>query len=664
MIGLWVIGCTLAYLYVAGQPPSYAGPLLVLDHLYSTVLAIVLLGICAGVGRRVLSLAKCELDRPLDEITFSTAAGVAVVSVSILICGLAALLWLPVLLAILLIWSLFARKEIIGLPKLVTRGVGQLVGSDDSRALALTGMVILTLVAAVMIIQAVAPPSDWDSLMYHLQVPRHFLQEGRIYLPHDNLHTAFVGLAHMLYLPLLALGSSTGPAVLSTLFALLLGLAVFSLASRFFNMTTASISLITLWATTGILLVAITPRLDVTLALFLLLAQYALLIVLSEPSRRSHFFLAAFLLGSAVGVKYNALAYSLALGPLVVWIAYTSGNNFRASTKLLVSFGILGAVAAMPWLAKNLLLLGAPLYPFFSDSVLQPWLASLYGSNAIPTGVDPAALRAVAGARMPFNLIDLFVAPGRLTVEQEGAFYRMNLMYLLLPLSVFFFRNKVFAWLVLPAVGYLFIILVPFPATNLRYLIPAFAPLTVAVAYIAVRLSNRFLSIGATRLLLTSVAVLSLFPSANVMRIWLLKSDVLGSLTGATSQQVYLETGYNLHYQVLQAANSLVPSDGKLLLLYEARGFYFEPEVIQDNAISNWTLLAPMAISSETCLETMGITHVLVNDLAVRYYVGRGMDPQLLRLDSLPQFARRCLTVIHRGRGFTLLRLNPDPRLE
>ena len=318
----------------------------------------------------------------------------------------------------------------------------------------------------------------------------------------------------------------------------------------------------------------------------------------------------------------------------------------------------------MPWLAKNLLLLGAPLYPFFSDSIMPPWLASLYGSNAIPTGVDPAALRAVAGARIPFNLIDLFLAPGRLTVEQEGAFYHMNLLYLLLPLSVFFFRNKVFTWLVLPAVGYLFIILVPFPATNLRYLIPAFAPLTVAAAYIAVRLSNRFLSAGAASLLVTSVAVLSLFPSAKAMRTWLQKSDVLGSLTGATSQQVYLETGYNLHYQLLQAANSLVPSDGKLLLLYEARGFHFEPEVIQDNAISNWTLLAPMMSSSETCLETTGITHVLVNDLAVRYYVRRGMDPRLLGLDSLPQFASRCLTVIHRGQGFTLLRLDPGPRPE
>jgi hypothetical protein len=631
---------------------------------YSTVLAIALLGICAAVGQRIMSLAKCALERPLDEITFSTVVGATFISLSILICGLASFLWLPIILAVLLVWSLFARREIIELPALARRGLGQLGRSDGDRALSLIVIALFALVAAVLIVQAVAPPSDWDSLMYHLQVPRHFLQEGRVYLANDNLHTAYVGLAHMLYIPLLALGSSTGPAVLSALFALLLGIAVFSLADRFFGGTTARIALVTLWATTGILMVAITPRIDVTLALFLFLALYALLIVLSDPARRSYFFLAAFLLGSAVGVKYSTLAYTLALGPLALFVAYKSVDNPRDLPKPLVLFGALFAVAAMPWLVKNFLLLGAPLYPFFGDRILPPWLASLYGSRAIPAGVELSELRAVSGARMPFNLLDLFVAPGRLTVEQEGAFYHMNWLYLLLPLSVLFFRNKVFVWLVLTAVAYLFIILVPFPATNLRYLIPAFAPLTIAAAYIAVRLSTRFLSASAATLLLASVAMLSLSPSARAMHTWLFKSDVLGSLTGATSLQRYLETGYNLHFQVLQAANNLVPPDGKLLLLYEARGFYFEPEVIQDNNISNWTLLAPMMSSSENCLETTGITHVLVNDLAVRYYVRRGMDPRLLRLDSLPQFARRCLTVIHRGQGFTLLRLNSEPRLE
>ncbi len=664
IVGLLVIGCTLCYFFAAGQPPSYAGPLLVLDHVYSAVLAAMLLGICTAVGRRMLFLAKVDLDRSLDDIVFSSALGATLVSVSILVCGLASLLRLPVLLAVLLVWGLFARKHIVELPGLVTRGFRELGSNHDHRVLSLTGIAILVLVAAVLFIQSVAPTSDWDSLMYHLQVPRHFLQEGRVYLPADNLHTAYVGLVHMLYVPLLALGSSTGPAVLSSLLALLLGLAVFSLSARFFGGETASVALITLWATTGILLVAITPRLDVTLALFVFLAHYALLIVLTEPGRRPYFFVAAFLLGSAVGVKYSALAYTLALSPLVLWIAHKPAGDLRESTKSLVLFGVVFAVAAMPWLAKNQLLLGAPLYPFFSEQILPPWLASLYGGRAIPAGVDLAALRAVASARMPFNIVDLFVAPGRLTVEQEGAFYHMNLLYLLLPFSVFFLRKKVFAWLLLPALAYLLVILVLFPTTNLRYLMPAFAPLTVAVAYIVTKFSSRFLSARAAGLLLALIAVFALAPSARAMRTWLLKSDVLGSLTGSTSQQSYLETGYNLYYRVLQAANNLVPPDGKLLLLYEARGFYFEPEVVQDNAISNWTLLAPAVSSSETCLETTGITHVLVNDLAVRYYVRRGMDPRLLRLELLPRFASRCLTVIYRGRGFTVLRINSDPKLE
>jgi len=664
LIGLLVIACTLAYFFVARQPSSYSGPLLVLDHVYSTALVLVLLGICAGVGRRVFSLTGLVLDRSLDEMAFSTATGATLIAVSILLCGLVGLLWLPVILAVLIAWSLFARKEITGLPQLLARSAGQLRPVEASSTLPLIGMAVLAIVAAVVIVQALAPPSDWDSLMYHLQVPRHFLQEGRVYLPHDNLHAAYVGLVHMLYVPLIALGSSTGPAVLNAFFALLLGLTVFSLAARFFGVTSASIALITLWATTGILMVAITPRIDVTLALFLILAQYALLIALLEPTRRSTFLLAAFLLGSAVGVKYSALAYSLALAPLVLWVAWESTDNLRETPKHLVLFASLFVVAAIPWLAKNIVLFGAPLYPFFAERILPPWLASLYGTRAIPAGVDLTALRAVSGARMPFNLVDLFLAPGRLTVEQEGMHYHMNFLYVLLPLSVFFFRHKVFAWLLLPALTYLFIILVPFPATNLRYLIPAFAPLTVAVSYIAVRTSNRFFSASAASLLVGSMAVLSLFPSAKAMRTWLLKSDVLGSLTGATSTQEYLATGYSLHYQVLQAANNLVPADGKLLLFYEARGFYFEPEVIQDNAITNWTLLEPLMRNSESCLESTGVTHVLVNDLAVRYYVRRGMNPELLRLDSLPEFARRCLTVIHRGQGFTLLRLNRDPRVE
>ena len=55
--------------------------------------------------------------------------------------------------------------------------------------------------------------------MYHLRVPAQFLEAGRIYLLEDNLHVTYVQLVHMLYLPLLAYGSTSGPALLRPFFS-------------------------------------------------------------------------------------------------------------------------------------------------------------------------------------------------------------------------------------------------------------------------------------------------------------------------------------------------------------------------------------------------------------------------------------------------------------
>jgi hypothetical protein len=651
-----------AHVHARLQPATYAGPLIAVDNLFSVALALALLALCAAVGRWALRRFRLGFDEPLQELTFSTAVGAAVVSVSILVTGLLALLNPPVVVGVLLAWALVAREDLASLPRLLARGVGYVRSRSGHSAYWTAGALVFGLVAGVLLVQAVAPPTDWDSLMYHLQVPRRFLEAGRIFVPEDNLHVAFVGLAQMLYIPLLALKSPAAAAVLSALFALLLGLAVFSLAARFFSGAAASLSFITVWATTSVLLVAITPRIDVTLALYLFLGHYALLIALDEPARRSRFYLAAVLIGSAVGIKYHALAYALALGPLVLWLAFANERVPRGTLRALAVFSLVAVAAAAPWLVKNWILLGAPLYPFFAEGMLQPWLASLYGTTAIPGSVDPDALRAIGQARMPFNLIHLFTAPGRLTVEQEGVFYHMNLLYLLLPLSVLFIRNKTLTWLVVTAVGYLLIVILPFPTTNLRYLIPAFAPLTIAAAFIAVRLSNRFLSADAARLLIIALAALSLFPSAKAMYFWLRKSDVLGYLVGATSQREYLQTGFYLYSQLVQATNERVPPDGKVLLLFEARGYYFEPAVIQDNVLTNWPFLAPKTVEDSGCLRSTGITHVLFNGLAVRYYASRGTDPRVFRFDLLNEFAARCLAVVHRGRGFTLLRLLPEPR--
>jgi hypothetical protein len=659
---LVAVALTAAHVYARLQPAGYTGPVIAADNAFSVALALALLSVCAAVGRRVLRRWGLAFEHAADELAFATAAGAAFVSASILALGLLAALRPAALAVLFLGWAVFGRRELASLPKLVARAVGSVKARTGDGVYWALAVAVLGLVVGVFIVQTVAPPTDWDSLMYHLQVPRRFLEAGRVFVPEDNLHVAFVGLAQMLYVPLLAAKSPAAAAVLSALFALLLGTAVFSLAARFFDGAAAAVALVTLWASTSVLLVAITPRVDVTLAFYVFLAHYALLLALKEPARLSWLYAAAFLLGSAVGVKYHALAYSAALAPLVLWIALANRRRVRGAIPVVGVFALVAAAAAGPWLAKNWLLLGAPFYPFLTDRMLPPWLTSLYGGTSVPGGVDAGIFRAIAQARRPFNLVHLFVAPGLLTVEQEGVFYHMNLLYPLLPFTVLFFRNKTLAWVVLPPIAYLLIVILPFPTTNLRYLIPAFAPLTIAVAYVAVRLANRFLSADAARLLIIAAAALALFPSGKAMYFWLRKSDVLGYLVGATSQAEYLDTGFTFYSRLVRATNERVPPDGKVLLLFEARGYYFEPAVIQDNVLTNWPLLAPKAVADPECLRSTGITHVLFSGIALRYYALRGTDPAVFRIDLLNEFAARCLAVVQQGGGFTLLRLLAEPR--
>ena len=657
---LLLSGLTAAHLHVSAQGPGYTGPLLLFAHLFELGAALALLTLCTGVGRFALTRWGVDLEQPLETLIFAAAAGAGITAVSILVLGLLGGLQTVTLGLLLLLLATFTRKELSELPALATRGLSHLIQNSGGRLLSVFGTLVLAAVAFFLVVLALAPPVDWDALMYHLHVPAEFLENERIYLPEDNLHTALVGLVHMLYLPLLAIGSSSGPAILSGLMAVLLGLAVFSFCNRFLSSRTGGLSLALLWGTTTLLLVAITPRLDVTLGLYLFLAQYALLVALSAPSSRAHFYLAAVLLGFAIGLKYNAGLYVLALAPLILWVAVSSTRSFKASLGSLALFGLLVSVGALPWLVKNWILLGAPLYPMFAAPALEGWLVPFFGSLVAPTSVDPEIFRMLSQVRVPFNLPDAFFAPHRLTVEPEGVFYRANPALFLLPLWVLFVRNRTLNWLVVPAVAYLLVLLVPLPATNLRYLIPAIAPLTIVVAHVMVTASERLLSRSTAHLMLVLLGALALMLSASpgMMYAWMTGTKAMAHLVGATSAEEYLADhfAFRLFAPVIRYANTRLPEDSRILMLFESRAYYFKPSVVQDIRLTNWPLLS-QTLAPGDCLEASGITHVLLGNGALGYYVERGLNEEIIQWEAFREFEQRCLEPVYVGRAFVLYQL-------
>lgn len=640
-------GLAASHMLVANRGDQYVGVLLILDHLFSLTLVLGLFAIAAGVGGRLLRATGLELDDPLEALLFWTALGIGTVASAIVIVGLVSVR--PVVLCTVLLGAaLTGRRELGRLPALV-RGA---IACVRMRA-GFASQVILLIFVLFLVLGALMPPTDWDALMYHLRVPDQFLRSGAIRVPDDSLYAAFVGLPHMLYLPLLAVGSPAGPGLVSALCTLGLALATFSLGTRFLDARTARFGLLIVWGSTILLVVGVTPRTDTILAFYLLLAHHAVL--RARESENSRFlYLAAALGGMAFGVKYNAIAYLVALAPLALWIAWTER---RRTAAVALALGI-ALAAASPWLLKNALLFGDPVYPYLSERRLDTWLAQIYSSATHPPlQADSVALPALWSAQTPFNFADFFFDPRRISIEAEGVSYHANVLLLLLPLSLLFWRHKNLAALAGPALGYVVLLVLLHPTSlSLRYLIPALAPLTLVAFFAVASVLDKLVSAGFARVLLWAMTLFVLRDTASFMARQVTAGPQLDHLVGSSSRETFLKRQAGGYADVVSVANARLPQDGLLLMLFDARGYYFRTPVLQDNGIANWPLLVPV-LARQDCLRSTGITHVLLNRGAIRYYARRGVDPGTFRLDALERFARDCLTPIYSSGGITLFQI-------
>ncbi len=305
-------------------------------------------------------------------------------------------------------------------------------------------------------------------------------------------------------------------------------------------------------------------------------------------------------------------------------------------------------------------MLASPVFPFLAPGTLEPWLAALYGSPVIPESVDPQTLTALSQVRAPFNLLDAFFAPWQLTVEAEGARYFLSPILLGFPLWFLVRRSDAVNWLAFPAIFYLIAIIVPLPSTNLRYLIAAVPALTLVVAHAFVQLSR--LRPRLAGLVIAFFVVVGLYRVPGVVISRLTRTQAVPYVLGQSSANEYLDTHFDTGVRRLMAvarwADTVSDPHAKILMLFDARGYYFTRDVFQDIRVSNWPLLA-QSPGVEGCLEGTDITHVLVAIGVVNYYALRGLSLHAIRWDQFESFRERCLEPALDVGGFVVFAVRP-----
>ena len=580
----------------------------------------------------------------------SALLGQGLFAVLMLGLGSIGLLHPPLVLGAVLVGVVVLRREITALVSRVRR-------------LGLPGRPLPRLVVAAwgilglgMVLLALAPPWEWDTLMYHHALPLEFLRSGVIKLPPDNFHIALIGVAQLASLPLLAAGLEAGPAMASVASYLLLIGALVGAARVVGDEDAGWWSALLMVGAPGFLLVATTARIDVTFAAALLVAHT--LVVLAVGRREpGTLVIAGVCFGLACGMKIPALAYAVACAPL----ALSWWKDRRTLVRAFAAF----LVALAPWLLKNAILLGAPLYPVGTAARLEPWLAQIAQTDAIPAGFDLSVFAQLGASRTSFNLWDAFFNPGLLSIEGEGRFYGLPLVLLLLPIALFAARRtSALLALALPPLGYLILIILPFPETNLRYFFPAVPPLLVATVAGLRSLWTRALPPMALRVGTVAVlgaVTLTLFPAikerAGTRGLLFRWSAGLASRSEVRARHPH---GAARQIAVLEDSLARLGDDALVLLLWEARTAGLRPRALSDVRLSNWPLLS-QTVAPESCLAGTGITHVVINRASVGYYVTRGASPDAFRIPELGEFIRRCLEGPIDAQGYLMFRVRGSP---
>ncbi|GAB5441871.1 MAG: hypothetical protein Fues2KO_22200 [Fuerstiella sp.] len=350
-------------------------------------------------GYAICSLltGRLKLSR-IERFTLAGSSGLSVLSLWTLACGLSGMLRSPLLLflpaAMAAIWLALSRpmtrRQDLESPERVagTEAVSEdvSIGETESSASGFRGRWLkVCLLAACLpfvwhlLLGGVSPSMDFDVREYHLQGPREWFEDGRITSLRHNVYTSFPFLSEMVSLAAMVLrqdvreGALAGKLVLAGL-QLLSALAVLSVGRRLGGTIAGLIGMLAFLATPWVCRISVIAYAEGALTCYGICTVLLLLIVSTArrtPPRRS-LVLVGFLAGSAMASKYTGLVYVVAPAAIVVAMSLRSKSIDQKSARTALTSKVLPcllyfscgvAVAIGPWLAKNQILEGNPVYP-------------------------------------------------------------------------------------------------------------------------------------------------------------------------------------------------------------------------------------------------------------------------------------------------------------
>ncbi|MBN1430139.1 MAG: phospholipid carrier-dependent glycosyltransferase [Anaerolineae bacterium] len=482
------------------------------------------------------------------------------------------------------------------------------------------GVVILLILALLL---AMAPPTKWDALTYHLAGPHFYLQTERIVSCPQNHFLGFPLGVEMLYLWLMILARPQAAALLHWCFGASMLMLVLGFSRRMGRPAAGWIAATVLLVSASIWREFSWPYNDLALMSYTMAALTVVLIWDRNIKQHRHsqrlLVLAGIFVGLALSTKYTAAGVAVGVGVLVLWLSRRCGLLYSVRAG-----GVLTAAALLvflPWLVKNLLLDGNPFSPFLWGTTafdhLDRWyyLRSgtglgglrllLFPLEGTIRGNDSIAPYGASSGVLALCLLPVAALGWKQRTETDRYIIR-NLLIFSLPPYLIWLAGVATSWFLV----------------QIRLLFPIFPAVGLVCGFGLAGLGDTTIRSDVSRLLRPLVLIVLVMAVFNSF-FEFVQIDPLRVAFGMQSEEDYLDQTMGVSYEAMKKVNAL-PQDAKVLFLWEPRIFYCQRDCIPDSLINRWwhdRQLEPDPHRIIAQWREEGVTHVLIADWGMNFLI-------------------------------------------
>jgi len=564
------------------------------NHLLRLIYLLFIILAGFGLGSSIMKKTKLFSSFDLEGFVFSLGLGLGGISLCLFAAGILGIFYRPIVLIFL---SIFAFIGCLRLREVKFR-------VEKKSFLELFLVFILFVFIFSNFVASLVPETFYDSLVYHLGVPLHWIQNHKIFsIP--SLHMSYYPLnIELLYGIGLLLKDEIVASMIHFLLGILLMLMIYTFCQKYFNRRIALFASTVFYTIPLVALLTSKTAIEVGLGIYEFLAVFSFVNWASE-NKKEWFYLSGVFSGIALGSKYicGFCAVSLMFAIFFKCLFFDK-EKFGRSLRRVIVFGLISFLFASPWYIRNLISTGNPVYPFLSDKIgfLKPRAWAL--SDPVP---------------YPFSLKSFLLLPWKSTMGQLQESYSGPIFLLLLPLFLIYRRvSKPMKLLWLYFLPYLLLWVVVGRA-YLRYFIPTLSILSVISAYYLFEIRENLLLKRGLMLICCLMFITNLEFSLSMQKV---NRDPWGVALGLQTKEDYLgkqRPSYPCpYYGTINWANHNLPKEAKILFIGECRGYYSKRKFVHF-AVGDFVPLIEFIKESKNTedfysrLNREGITHFLVN---------------------------------------------------